>query len=130
SFHAANVSDAAYEEMQDEVGREHAGLNWGRTLPEITMPATLVATAASSHLWISAANSSARHACWPSCFVRADGVISARCEPEQTGLVISELDTEAPLYESTQLWRARAMSGQLHSGELVEHPRSRERRRF
>jgi predicted amidohydrolase len=130
SFHAANVAEAELEAMRAQVGAEHHALNWGSTLPEITMPASLVATAASSHMWISAANSSAEHSCWPSCFVRADGVITGRCERGRAGLLLSELDTDAPLYESTRPWRDRAMAGRLHSGELVDVARSRERDRF
>lgn len=130
SFHAANVTPSELEEIRAQVGAENHALNWGSTLPEITMPATLVATAASSHMWISAANSSTDFSCWPSCFVRADGVITGRSERGQPGLLISELDTEAPIYESTRPWRDRAMAGRLHSGELVDVARSRRRDRF
>lgn len=130
SFHAAGLSEGAYAAMEAEVGADHFADNWGRTLPAITMPATLVATAAANHLWISAANSSAPRACWPGLLVRPDGVIVGRLEDERAGLLIREIDTEAPLYESTRLWRGRAMAGRLHSGELVDAPRSRDRRSF
>lgn len=108
------MSDAQLAEMRAQVG-EHEAFKWGETLPEITMPASLVATAASSHLWISAANSSARHSCRLSCFVRADAVITGRAQRDTPGILLSELDPDATIYESTRPWRERAMSGRLHS---------------
>ena len=68
--------------------------------------------------------------CWGSFFVRADGVITGKLEREVPGVLIQTVDTEAPLYESTRPWRRRAMDGVLHSGTLVDHPRSRERTSF
>ncbi|MBN6040103.1 hypothetical protein [Amycolatopsis sp. 195334CR] len=42
-------------------------------------------------------------------------------------MLISEVDTDAVLYDSTAQWRDRAMNGVLHSGTLVDDPRSRSR---
>lgn len=130
SFHAANNSDEVMAELEQQVGPEHHAHNWGRTLPEITMPATLVATAAASHLWLSAANSCAPRSCWSSFFVRPDGVIVGRLERDQPGVLLYEVDTEAPLYESTRHWRDRAIAGRFQSGTPVEAARSRDRRSF
>ena len=130
SFHAANVDAKTLAFMREQVGGENHRYNPGTTLPEITMPATMHAAAASSHIWISAANSSAPESCWPSFFVRADGVITGKLQRNLPGLLFSTVDTDRSLYDSTEPWRARAMTGVLHSGRLVDDERSLRRDRF
>jgi len=127
SFHAANVPPARLEAMQAQVGSQYHRLSGGTTYPEITMPATMQAAAASSHVWISCSNSSARYSCWPAFFVRADGVITGRLRRHAPGLLISSVDTRQKLYDSTRAWRSRAMRGVLHSGRTVRDPRSMNR---
>ena len=58
------------------------------------------AAAASSHVWISCANTSARESLWPAFFVRADGVVTGRLRRNVAGVLITEVDTKAPLYDS------------------------------
>ncbi len=128
SFHAANVPPARLKAMQSQVGAAFHRLNRGTTYPEITMPATMQGVAASSHVWISCSNSSARHSCWPAFFVRADGVITGRLRRHTAGVVLSTVDPRQPLYDSTGPWRERALRGQLHSGKLVRDARSRNRK--
>ncbi len=130
SFHAANVPPARLKAMQNQVGVAFQRYNRGTTYPEITMPATMQGVAASSHVWISCANSSARYSCWPAFFVRADGIISGRLRRHTAGVLLSTVDPRQPLYDSTGAWRDRAMRGQLHSGKLVHDARSRERRQL
>jgi len=130
SFHAGNADAAALRTMREQVGRRHHRLNQGSTLPEITMPASMVAAAASSHVWISAANTSARESCWPAFFVRADGVVTGRLHRNRAGVLLSTVDTKEKLYESTRHWRDRALRGVLHSGTLVRDPRSSSRTRW
>ena len=127
SFHAAGASPELVAMMEAQVGEENARFNHGSTYPEITMPATMQATAASSHLFISASNSSRRHSCWPAFFVRADGVVTGRLRRNVAGVLISQVDTRQKLYDSTRHWRGRAMKGVLHSGRLVRDPRSADR---
>jgi len=127
SYHAAGMSPAEQGAMQAEVGAENHALNRGTTYPEITMPATMQAAAASSHVWISCSNSSARESCWPAFFVRADGVVTGRMRKNVAGVLTTTVDTRKPLYDSTKAWRARAMRGVLHSGRTVVDPRSRKR---
>ena len=91
------------------------------------MPATMIAAAASSHMWISCPNSSARESCWGSFFVRANGVITGQMERHSTGILLSTVDTEADLYDSTRAWRDRVFAGILHSGSLVHDERSEKR---
>lgn len=130
SFHAGNVRPKVLAAMTKQVGARHHALNRGTTLPEITMQATMQAAAASSHVWISASNTSARESCFPAFFVRADGVITGRLRRNRAGILLSTLDTREPLYDSTVAWRGRAMRGVLHSGRLVRDARSRDRRQL
>jgi deaminated glutathione amidase len=44
-------------------------------------------------------------------------------------VLISTVDTDEPLYDSTAAWRDNAMSGILHSGTVVSDPRSDDRTR-
>ena len=128
SFHAGNLGREQLEEMQAAIGKENFHLNNGTTYPEITMPATMQAAAASSHLWISCSNTSARHSCWPAFFVRADGIVTGRLRKGSAGILMSTVELDQPLYDSTRLWRDRAMRGVLHSGRTVRDARSRNRR--
>lgn len=127
SYHAGNQKPAAARAMRKQVGARNAPLNRGTTLPEITMPASAQAAAASSHVWISAANSSARFSCFPAFFVRADGVITGKLRRHVPGVLLSEVDLDAPLYDSTRPWRDRALRGVLHSGTPPKTARSRNR---
>ena len=128
SFHAGNVTPRRLLSMRAQVGQRFHRLNRGSTLPEITMPASMQAASASSHLWISCANSSARESCWPAFFVRPDGVVTGRLRRNTAGVLISTVDPKQRLYDSTVAWRERATRGQLHSGTLVRDRRSRNRR--
>ena len=90
------------------------------------MPATMVAEAANSHLWISCSNSSVRESCWPASFVRPDGVVTGRLRRNVAGVLVSEVDTAETIHDATVAWRDRAMSGVLHSGTLMRDARSEE----
>jgi predicted amidohydrolase len=128
SFHAGNVPPERLELMRAQVGEPHHRLNRGSTLPEITMPASMQAAAASSHVWISCSNTSARESCWPGFFVRPDGVITGRLRSNTAGVLLSTVDTRQRLYDSTVAWRDRAMRGPYHTGTLVRDGRSRARK--
>ena len=126
SFHAANASAARVTAIGDAIGQEHRPCNPAATFtyPAITMPAAMTAAAASNHVWISCANSSARESLWPAFVVRADGITVGRLRRNRPGVLVSTVDTEQSLYDSTAAWRRRAMDGRLHSGTLVDDPRS------
>jgi predicted amidohydrolase len=130
SYHAGNIPPERFEAMRDGVGERFQRLNPGSTIPGITMPATMVAEAANNHVWISCPNSSARESCWPSFFVRPDGVVTGRLRRNTAGVLVSEVDTDAEIYDSTADWRERAIDGILHSGTLVPDQRSDERTRL
>jgi len=127
SFHAANIGASRLGAMRRQVGAENHRFNRGTTYPEIMMPAAMQTAAASSHLWISCSNSSAPHSCWPAFFVRADGVVTGRLRRNRAGILLTTVDTNRALYDSTEAWRDRAMDGVLHSGRLVDDVRSRNR---
>lgn len=127
SYHAGHISPERFQAMQDQVGIKHQKLNPGSTLPAITMPAAMHAAAANNYIWISCPNSSARESCWPSFFVRPDGVITGRLQLHTTGILLSIVDTDEPFYDSTVAWRERAMNGIFHSGTVVQDERSDKR---
>lgn len=111
-------------------GAENRRFNTEGTIPGITMPATMIAEAANNHVWISCPNSSAPESLWPSLFVRPDGVVTGRLRRHAPGVLISEVGTDAGIYDSTVAWRERAMDGVLHSGTLVRDERSEARTRL
>ncbi len=127
SFHAANMDPVRQRAMEDQVGEKYHRFNPGKTLPEITMPATMISYAGNNYLWISSSNSSARESCWGSMVVRPDGVINGRLEKNTNEILVTEIDTEAEYYDSTAAWRDRAMKGIYHSGEQVTDQRSENR---
>lgn len=132
SFHAAHITPEALAAIGAAIGPELHRLNRAatHTYPGITMPAAMTTAAACNYVWISCPNSSAPESAWPSFFVRADGVTTGRLRRSAPGVLICTVDTEQNLYDSTATWRDRAMSGTLHSGTLVDDPRSRDRTQY
>jgi len=129
SFHAGGIPAARVTEIGAAIGPEFARVNQAatHTYPGITMPAAMTAAAASNHVWISCPNSSAPQSLWPAFVVRADGVTVGRLRRNVAGVLVTTVDTEQDLYDSTAAWRGRAMTGVLHSGTLVSDPRSADR---
>jgi deaminated glutathione amidase len=129
SFHAGNAPDTLIAAIAEAIGPEQAPLNRAATFtyPGITMPAAMTAAAACNHVWISCPNSSKPQSCWPAFFVRADGVRVGRLRRNSPGVLLTTVDTEQQLYDSTAAWRDRAMAGQFHSGTLCNDPRSADR---
>ena len=132
SYHAAHVSTETLQSMRQVLGTQFARFNPTPTYtyPGITMGAVMTSEAACNHVWISCPNSSAPQSCWPSFFVRPDGVTIGRLRRNVAGVLVSTVDTELDLYDSTAAWRDRAMRGVLHSGTQVDDPRSDERTTF
>jgi predicted amidohydrolase len=125
SFHAGNASPERVAAITAAIGPEYAPLNPAATLtyPGVTMPSVMTASAACNNVWISCPNSSAVESLWPAFFVRSDGITTGRLERNVAGVLISAVDTEQDLYDSTGPWRRRAIDGVLHSGELAEDDR-------
>lgn len=91
------------------------------------VPATMMCHAATNYFWISATNSTAKHSMWANFFVRPDGRVAGRLEVHVPGVLISEVDPSLELWDASAPWRERAMQGKLHSGELIDDPRSLDR---
>jgi deaminated glutathione amidase len=132
SFHAAAMAPERIAAIRADIGAKHRPLNPAATYtyPGITMPAAMTAAAAANHLWISCPNSSAPESCWPAFFVRADGVTIGRLRRNVAGVLMSRVNTSEEIYDSTKVWRQRAIAGTLHSGSLVSDPRSANRTSF
>lgn len=130
SYHAGHLSQGRLRLQRRYVGAGRHRMSRGSTLPEITMPAAMQTAAATSHVWISCSNTSARESCWPSFFVRPDGVVTGRLRANTAGVLHTTVDPRAPLYDSTRAWRDRAMRGVYHSGRLVKDARSANRSEF
>jgi deaminated glutathione amidase len=118
SFHAGGVPAERVAAITAAIGPGYTRLNPSATCtyPGITMPAAMTTAAACNHMWISAPNSSARESLWPAFFVRADGVTTGRLRRNTPGVLISDVDTDEELYDSTRFWRRQAIAGVLHSG--------------
>jgi predicted amidohydrolase len=123
SFHAGNVTDERVAESADAIGPANLPLN-APTYPGTLMPSSMTAAAGANHVWISAANTSAPYSCWGAFFVRADGITTGRLARHRAGVLVSTVDTDIDLYDSTRVGRGNAMAGILHSGDLVSDPRS------
>lgn len=91
------------------------------------VPATMCCRAAENHFWISAANTQARPSQWASFAVRPDGAIVGELKLHKRGVLLTDMAIDPNLYDAPGPWRSRAIAGILHSGELVEHPRSQDR---
>jgi len=120
SYHAGNMDATHQAFMEAQVGEENVGFNHGKTYPEITMPATMVSYAANNYMWISCSNTSAKESCWASFMVRPDGVKVGKLTKNEAGLLITDIDTEKEYYDSTELWRGRAMKGIYFSGGEID----------
>ena len=90
------------------------------------VPATMQCRAAENHFWVSANNSTARPSCWGSFAVRPDGRITAQLPRHRPGVLITDMPRDPSIFDAPALWRESAMSGELHSGALIDHPRSNE----
>ena len=123
SFYAGRATRAELRAALRELGQPE-GADGRATIPGVTMPAAMTTAACTNHLWISASNTSARESCFPSFVVRPDGIQAGRLRMNTAGVLITDIDTERGLYDSTAAWRGRAMDGVLHSGTPVDDPRS------
>jgi predicted amidohydrolase len=117
----ANVILQSFHNARDRVAPDPTYNIW-----KTIVPATMSCRAAENHFWVSANNSSARPSRWGSFAVRPDGQIMGRIPLHRSGVLITEMRLDPAYFDAPRPWRERAMNGQLHSGELVEDPRSRD----
>jgi predicted amidohydrolase len=88
------------------------------------VPATMQCRAAENHFWVSANNSTARPSKWASFTVQPDGEIVGRLKLHKPGVLVTEMAMRGDFFDAPALWRDAAMANTLHSGSLVDHPRS------
>jgi predicted amidohydrolase len=88
------------------------------------VPATMQCRAAENHFWVSANNSTARPSKWASFAVQPDGQIVGRLKMHRPGVLVTDMAMRGDFFDAPALWREAAMSDTLHSGSLVDHPRS------
>jgi deaminated glutathione amidase len=88
------------------------------------VPTTMQCRAAENHFWVSANNSTARPSKWASFAVQPDGQIVGRLKMHRPGVLITDMAMTGDFFDAPALWRDAAMADTLHSGSLVEHPRS------
>jgi len=88
------------------------------------VPATMSCRAAENHFWISANNSTTRPSRWGNFVVRPDGAITGQLPVHRSGLLITDMEMRKDFFDAPGPWRESAMNGQLHSGCVVDDPRS------
>lgn len=88
------------------------------------VPSTMACRAAENYFWVSANNSTARPSRWASFTVRPDGQIVGQLTLHRPGVLITDMQIGKGYFDAAGPWRETTMNGQLHSGELVDDPRS------
>jgi predicted amidohydrolase len=100
----------------------------GPTIHTIIMTRTVQAMAAMNYMFVSAPNACGYYGLWPSVFVQPDGKVASRLKWHRAGVAVDVVDTRKKYYDASRLFRDRAMRGVLHSGTLVNDPRSKNRK--
>ena len=90
------------------------------------VPATMSCRAAENYIWVSANNSTARPSRWASFAVRPDGQIVGRLKLHRAGVLITDMQIGKGYFDAAGPWRETTLIGQLHSGDLIEDPRSKD----
>lgn len=90
------------------------------------VPATMSCRAAENYFWVSANNSTARPSRWASFTVRPDGQIVGRLKLHRPGVLMTEMKIGPGYFDAAGPWRETTLNGQLHSGEVVKDPRSKD----
>ena len=89
----------------------------------IIMPVTYQAMAASNYFYMSLTKSSASES-WPSHFITPDGLVQNKLSANEAGILISDLDISSQYYDASKPFRLDAINGKLNSGEVVNDPKS------
>jgi predicted amidohydrolase len=101
----------------------------GKKIHTIIMRPSLQAHAANNHMWLSVSNASTYYQTWPSVFVAPDGRILQSLRQHRSGMMINTVDTEEEFLDKCS-FKDLAIKGILHSGTLVDDPRSEVRDSF
>lgn len=89
------------------------------------VPGRMMGHASIHRMWISVNNSTRRIQANPSLMLRPNGSIAARLPRHKSGLMVNAISPSTPQMPDEQ--QCRAASGVLHSGTLVNDPRSEDR---
>jgi len=93
------------------------------------MPPTGQAQAASNNMFVSMNNSCAPHS-WESLFITPDGLIEKRLTLDQPRVMVNVVDTKKKYYDASAPYRLDCINGKWNSGEVVDDPRSRDRKSY
>lgn len=93
------------------------------------MPITAQARAATNYFFMSLTNSSSPYS-WPCHFITPDGLINNKLPANKSGILISDVDLSIEYYDASKPFRMDAINGKLNSGEIVNDPRSVNRKRY
>ncbi len=89
------------------------------------MRQTMQCRAATNHMWVSMANSSAWYSPYPSCFIRPDGKIVKQLAQHREGMMINAVDLGRSFYDPMVGFREIAIEGRLTNGPgPLDDPRS------
>jgi len=94
--------------------------------PQI-MPVTAQAHAGINHFYMSLTNSSAPSS-WPCYFITPDGMVADKLEPDEPGILFSEIDLTKSYYDASKILRNKALRGKLSSAASPEHARNSNRK--
>ncbi len=99
----------------------------GPSIHSEIMRQTMQCHAATNHLWVSMANSSAWFSPYPSCFIQPDGRIVKQLGDHRDEMMINTVDTSKEFYDPMKDFRRAAMDGVLtNGGGRIDDPRSRD----
>ena len=118
---------AAIGDVIGPAHRRHNATAATFTYPAITMPAAMTAADGLEPHLDQLRELVGPRGLWPAFVVRADGITVGRLRRNRSGVLVTRVDTDQALYDSTVDWRDRAIDGVLHSGTLVDDPRSSDR---
>ncbi|MBN2136570.1 MAG: carbon-nitrogen hydrolase family protein [Sedimentisphaerales bacterium] len=92
------------------------------------MRQTMQCHAATNRFWVSMSNSSGYYAPYPSCFIRADGVIVRQLKSNRSGIMVNTVDLKKKFYDPMKGFRDMAIKGILSNGPAADNdPRSNDR---
>jgi len=90
------------------------------------MPVTAQAHAGINHIYMSLTNSSAPSS-WPCHLITPDGLIRNELDPDEPGILISDIDISEKYYDASKGIRKRALEGKLSSETAPVHSRYSDR---
>ncbi len=93
----------------------------------VIMHITAQAMAGVNYFYMSLTNSSATES-WPCYFITPDGLVQNKLTENVPGVLISDVDISKQYYDASKPFRSGAIDGKLNSGQIVQDPRSADRK--